>query len=332
MNRENTEGNKVVGRFAPSPTGRMHLGNVFTALMSWLSVCVRGGRWILRIEDLDPQRSRRDYAEQIEDDLAWLGLDFDEGGLADAGPSAPYSQSARGDIYAEYLRRLQSTGMTYACTCRRADLRVASAPHASDGRVLYTGRCRPQSLPTPFAAPVEPYAVRLAVPDRDITVADGVQPAARFNLARECGDFVLRRADGAWAYQLAVVVDDALMGATEVVRGADLMLSAAQQIYLYELLGLTPPAFAHVPLLCNSAGQRLSKRDSSMAMDELRRHYSPAELTGVLAWIGGLILTPDPISPADLARDVPAPLEALRKRQTIVIPDRILSHSGAKGS
>lgn len=316
----------VVGRFAPSPTGRMHLGNVFTALMSWLSMRARGGRWILRIEDLDPQRSRREYAALIEDDLAWLGLDWDEGGLDGAGPSGPYSQSLRGDIYEEYLHRLQATGMTYACTCRRSDLRVASAPHASDGRVLYTGRCRPAVLPAPFAAPGEPHAVRLAVPDRDILVADGVQPAARFNLARECGDFVLRRADGAWAYQLAVVVDDALMGVSEVVRGADLMLSAAQQTYLYELLRLTPPAFAHVPLLCNSSGQRLSKRDSSMAMDQLRRSYSPEELTGLLAWLGGLLPAPEPMSPAALARNFQAPLAALLREPTIIIPDRILPH------
>lgn len=292
----------VVGRFAPSPTGRMHLGNIFTALMSWLSVRSRGGKWVLRIEDLDPQRSRLEYARLIEDDLAWLGLDFDEGGLADVGPAAPYRQSLRGHIYEQYLERLKATGMAYACTCRRADLRVAEAPHASDGRVLYTGRCRPAHLPSPFSDPGVAHAVRLAVPDADIVVDDEVQGRACFNLARECGDFVLRRADGAWAYQLAVVVDDALMGVTEVVRGADLLLSAAQQQYLYGRLGLPAPTYAHVPLLCNAAGQRLSKRDGALAMDALRLRYRPHELIGMLGAMAGILPAPEPISAAELAK------------------------------
>lgn len=269
---------EVVGRFAPSPTGRMHLGNVYAALQSWLSVRRQGGRWILRIEDIDTGRSRREYAEQLQDDLLWLGLGWDEGGLADTGPHGPYSQSRRGYLYAAALERLRATGLTYACTCTRADIMASSAPHQSDGRVIYSGRCRPASLPCFDPEPQGRHAVRVYAPDRNIEFADRNFGPQSFNLARDCGDFVLRRSDGAWAYQLAVVVDDALMGVTEVVRGADLLLSAAQQIYLFELLGYEPPEYAHVPLLLNAAGQRLAKRDSAMNLSILRQQHSAAEV------------------------------------------------------
>ena len=290
------------GRFAPSPTGRMHLGNVFTALLSWLSVRKAGGRWILRIEDLDPQRSREEYARQIEDDLLWLGLEWDEGGLAGRGDAAPYRQSLRGEIYETYLRRLESTGYTYPCVCTRADIMATQAPHQSDGRVIYGGRCRPATLPCVLPAEnvTARHAVRLYVPEDEICFSDRVYGQQRVSLAAECGDFVLRRADGAWAYQLAVVVDDALMGVTEVVRGNDLLLSAAQQIYLYRLLGLQSPSYAHLPLLCNQDGQRLSKRDSSLSMDRLREAYSPERLVGHLAWLAGLLPQPQACRPDDL--------------------------------
>lgn len=290
-----------VGRFAPSPTGRMHFGNVYTALLSWLSVKSRGGRWILRIEDLDPQRSRREHALRLEDDLAWLGLSWDEGGTEEKGPSGPYLQSLRHDIYEEYFHRLTATGYTYPCTCTRADIMATQAPHQSDGRVIYAGTCRPAVMPSSARQPVSgKAATRIFVPDEDICFTDGIFGPQRVNLARECGDFVVRRADGAWAYQLAVVVDDALMGVTEVMRGCDLLLSAAQQIYLYRLLGLHSPEFVHLPLICNAEGRRLSKRDSSMGMDELRRRYSPAEVTGRIAFAAGLIPSPDPVTPDSL--------------------------------
>lgn len=290
----------VRGRFAPSPTGRMHLGNALTALISWLSVRSRGGRWILRIEDLDPQRSRRQYAELLEDDLRWLGLDWDEGGLDDRGACGPYSQSLRHDFYREALHRLMATGLTYPCTCTRADIMASSAPHASDGRVVYSGRCRPARLPAPFAAPERPHAVRLAVPDAEVEYFDRVFGRQTANLARDVGDFVLRRADGAWAYQLAVVVDDALMGITEVVRGVDLLESSAQQQYLYSLLGYRAPQWAHLPLVCNAAGLRLSKRDKSLSFEELRRKYSAEEVVGKLACLAGLHPDDSPVSAAAL--------------------------------
>lgn len=283
------------GRYAPSPTGRMHLGNVFSALMSWLDTRSAGGKWVLRIEDLDPQRSRREYARLIEDDLLWLGLEWDEGGLDGTGPNGPYCQSERGEIYEQYLNRLMATGLTYPCTCTRADIMATQAPHQSDGRIIYGGRCRPALLPWHGEWPLAPHATRLWVPDREVGYTDLVYGPATVNLAHHCGDFVLRRADGAWSYQLAVVVDDALMGITRVVRGNDLLLSAAQQNYLYQLLGFTEPEYAHVPLICNAAGQRLSKRDSSMSMAELRRHHSAAEILGQLAAGAGIIPEYQPI-------------------------------------
>lgn len=289
----------MTGRFAPSPTGRMHLGNVFAALISWLSARKEGGKWILRIEDLDPQRSRIDHARLIEDDLAWLGLDWDEGGVDGKGPNGPYCQSMRGEIYKEALEKLQATGLTYPCFCTRADIMATQAPHESDGRVVYAGTCRPSRLGGSFdEATVDrpERAIRLYVPDKDMTFTDKLYGSQTVNLAAHCGDFVLRRADGAWAYQLAVVVDDALMGVTEVVRGSDLLLSSAQQIYLYDLLGYPAPQFAHVPLLCNEKGIRLSKRDSSLSMEELRKEYTPSHLIGQLAYIAGILPEPFPIS------------------------------------
>lgn len=291
-----------VGRFAPSPSGRMHLGNVFTALLSWLSVRSRGGRWILRIEDLDPQRSRLEHARLIEDDLQWLGLDRDEGGIDGTGPSAPYLQSLRHGHYEKALCDLEATGLTYPCRCTRADIMATQAPHASDGRVVYAGTCRPEGFPAVRPkADSRPAATRIMVPNRDICFTDIVAGPQAVNLAELCGDFVLRRADGAWAYQLAVVVDDALMGVTEVVRGCDLLDSAARQIYLFDLLRFKAPAFAHVPLLCNQTGQRLSKRDASLDMGSLRRRYSPEELVGYLGHLAGLLPQPEPVTPAALA-------------------------------
>lgn len=279
----------MTGRFAPSPTGRMHLGNIYSALLAWLSARKQGGRFVLRIEDIDRQRSRDEYALQIEDDLRWLGLDWDE----------RYVQSTRGDIYERYLARLSALRLTYPCYCTRADIMATQAPHESDGRVVYKGTCRPGTISS-SRIPDRPAATRIIVPDEDMTFADIHYGRHTVNLSRQCGDFILRRADGAWAYQLAVVVDDALMGITEVVRGRDLMLSVPQQLYLFRLLGLQPPSYAHIPLLCNEAGQRLSKRDKSLDMGELRTRFRPEELVGLLAFYAGLLPRPEPVA----ARDV----------------------------
>lgn len=289
-----------VGRFAPSPSGRMHLGNIYTALLSWLSVKSRGGRWILRIEDLDPQRSKIEWARLIEDDLSWLGLEWDEGGIDGKGSAGPYRQSERTHIYEHYLERLVNTGFTYKCTCTRADIMATQAPHQSDGRIIYAGTCRPQSMPCHAFDHGASGAVRLYVPDSTIAFDDMIAGRVEYNLARDCGDFVLRRADGAWAYQLAVVVDDALMGVNEVMRGDDLILSAAQQIYLYRLFGFEPPRFAHLPLVLNDEGVRLSKRDSALGMDALRERYTPSMVIGLAAHRACLIPSPQPVSLSEL--------------------------------
>lgn len=287
----------VRGRFAPSPTGRMHLGNIFTALISWLSVRKAGGEWLLRIEDLDAGRSRLEYAQLIEDDLHWLGLDWDEGGLAGAGSYGPYRQSERGEIYSKYLADLAH--LTYPCTCTRADLMATNAPHQADGRVIYPGTCRPDKFPA--AQPERPASTRICVPSAEIAFEDRVYGLQMVCLDRECGDFMLRRSDGNWAYQFAVVVDDALMGVTEVVRGSDLLVSAAQQIFLYRQLGFQVPQFAHVPLLCSAeTGRRLSKRDKSLSMEYLRKRYTPESLLGYLAMLAGLQSRADAISAREL--------------------------------
>lgn len=263
----------------------MHLGNVYSALLSWLSARQQGGSWVLRIEDLDPGRSRIEYADQIRDDLRWLGLTWDE----------EYIQSQRTDIYATHLQHLEHQGLTYSCYCTRADILATQAPHESDGRVVYKGTCR-GIAPRPGVR----AATRLMVPNRDITFRDINYGVQTVNLADHCGDFILRRADGAWAYQLAVVVDDALMGITEVVRGRDLLLSVPQQIYLYELLGYTAPSFAHIPLFCNEQGQRLCKRDKSLELTCLRSHYSAEEVIGYIAHAVGLIPHPQPVTASEL--------------------------------
>ena len=305
------------GRFAPSPTGRMHLGNVFCALLSWLSAKSGGGEWLLRIEDLDPQRSKKDYALQLMDDLQWLGLPWD---------GEPVWQSQRGDIYEEYLQRLTDMGLTYPCFCTRADIMATQAPHETDGRVVYKGTCRPKDVildaendvadtarvptATNHISPsieggvgVGLATTRLIVPDCTIPFTDGHYGRHDINLAEHCGDYIIRRKDGAWAYQLAVVVDDALMGVTEIVRGRDLLLSSPQQIHLRELLfpsALTVNVLHH-PLLCNAEGQRLCKRDKSMDLGYLRdKGTTPQEIIGLLAHYAGLIEQPYSTGPEEL--------------------------------
>ena len=275
-------------RFAPSPTARMHLGNVFCALLSWLSIKNRQGSWLLRIEDLDPDRSRREYADHIMRDLEWLGLTWDEG---------PYYQSERHSLYAEALEKLKAAGLVYPCFCTRADIMATQAPHESDGRIVYAGTCRARPF---IEKDLERAAVRLRVPDEEIRFTDGHYGPQSVNLSRHCGDFIIRRKDGAWGYQLAVVVDDTSMGITEVVRGRDLLLSSPQQIYVARLLGCEPPSFTHLPLLCNAAGQRLSKRDHGIDMEYLRATYSAGEIIGRLAWMAGILSLPRPVSPEEL--------------------------------
>ena len=286
----------MTGRYAPSPTGEMHLGNVLAALLSWLSARQQGGMWKLRIEDLDPQRSRQEYADRLMRDLEWLGLTWD---------GEVVYQSQRTAIYEQYLQQLHA--LTYPCTCTRNEILAAQAPHESDGRVVYPGTCRPNGVESQkskveslITSVDRPAAIRLMVPDEMIEYEDRVYGHQSVNLATHCGDFILRRSDGVFAYQLAVVVDDAEMGVTEVVRGRDLLLSAAQQIYLYRLLGKDVPTYSHHPLLVNSRGQRLCKRDQSLAVGALRERYSAQDIIGRLAYAVRLIPAPEPVTPQQL--------------------------------
>ena len=282
--------NNVVGRFAPSPSGRMHLGNVFAALLSWLSVRSQGGELILRIEDLDPDRCKSAYIETLKEDLRWLGLTWDR-------EQTP--QSRRGAAYAEAFDRLEAQGLVYPCYCSRTELHAASAPHAADGQVIYAGTCR-NLTPAQRAAKTKAPAWRLAAPDQVWAVEDGLQGHYEENLARDCGDFIIRRADGVYAYQLAVVVDDADGGVTEVVRGMDLLSSTPRQLYLYHLLGLRPPRFTHVPLLLSPDGRRLSKRDRDLDLGVLRQSRKPEDILGLLAHWAGLLPAPEAISAQEL--------------------------------
>ena len=279
----------VIGRFAPSPSGRMHLGNVFSAMLAWCSVRHTGGKMILRIEDLDPDRCRPEYAEQLKRDLEWLDLGWDE-------EQTPQSQ--RTAAYAEAFARLD----TYPCYCSRSELHAASAPHASDGTFLYAGTCRNLTAAERAAKTRRP-AWRVRVPEEQISFTDGLQGQVRETLSRSCGDFILRRSDGVYAYQLAVVVDDAAGGVTEVVRGRDLLSSTPRQLWLQTQLGLPHPRYFHVPLLLAPDGRRLSKREHDLDLGALRRTHTPEQLLGKLAFLAGLLDRPEAASAAELTRE-----------------------------
>ena len=277
----------TVGRFAPSPSGRIHLGNILCCLLAWLSARQKGGAVILRIEDLDTARCPKTYTRQMLEDLRWLGLTWDQGPET-GGPDGPYYQSRRTALYQAALERLKDQELVYPCFCTRAELRAASAPHREDGQTVYPGTCR--HLTAQQAAErsrTRSPALRLRVPDEVWAVEDRHMGTYQENLAAECGDFLLRRSDGLFAYQLAVVVDDAAMGVTEVVRGADLLASTPRQLYLYRLLDLEPPEFCHFPLLLAPDGRRLSKRDADAGLDDLRPRMTAEALLGKLACLAG---------------------------------------------
>lgn len=280
-----------VGRFAPTPSGRMHLGNVFAALIAWLSVRSRGGSLVLRMEDIDTQRTSDEFARVLRDDLRWLGLTWD----AETEP-----QSRRHRIYEGYFEKLRDMGLLYPCYCTRSQLHSINAPHLSDGVYVYPGTCR-SLTPQQRAAVGRAPAWRVKVPDKEWAVEDLCQGPYRENLATDCGDFVVRRADGVFVYQLAVTVDDAEAGVTEVVRGMDLLSSAPRQMYLQELFGFPHPEYGHVPMLMAPDGRRLSKRDKDMDLGYLRIHCTPEALLGALAYGAGLLDRAEPVSAAELA-------------------------------
>jgi glutamyl-tRNA synthetase len=266
---------RPVGRYAPSPTGDLHLGNLRTALAAWQHCRRLGGIFILRIEDIDGPRTVGGAEERIADDLRWLGLDWDEGPGA-CRPAGPYRQSERGAIYEAALEALAAKGLTYLCTCNRRDLREASAPHGpADGLMapdgpIYPGVCRAKRTDEQASHPMG-AATRLRTDGvGEIAFEDECLGPFTCDLASLSGDFVIRRRDCLWAYQLACAVDDALMGVTHVVRGLDLLTSTPRQIAIIRALGLPEPRYAHVPLVMDGAGRRMSKRDGSCSLRQLR--------------------------------------------------------------
>ena len=269
----------------------MHLGNVFAALIAWLSVRSRDGEMVLRMEDLDTQRTSEEYANLLRQDLNWLGLDYDR---------EPPPQSARSQVYDRYFEQLQEMGLLYPCYCTRSQLHSVNAPHLSDGTYVYPGTCR-NLTPAQRAAMDRKPAWRVVVPDREWSFTDRVQGAYALNLATECGDMVVRRADGVYVYQLAVTVDDGEAGVTEVVRGMDLLSSAPRQMYLQELFGFPHPEYGHVPMLLAPDGRRLSKRDRDLDLGQLQKWVNAETVIGTLAFSAGLIDRNEPISAKELA-------------------------------
>ena len=283
---------RPIGRFAPTPSGRMHLGNVFAALLSWLSPKSKGGDWILRMEDLDTLRTKAEYARLLREDLLWLGLDWD---------NVPIYQSRRTEVYAQAFEQLRDKGLIYPCYCTRAERLAASAPHRSDGVAVYDGRCRtlPDDLRREYERTRRP-AWRVEVPEKTITFRDFCQGEYAEELKSACGDFILRRSDGVYAYQLAVVVDDAEMGVTQIVRGSDLLDSTPRQLWLQEQWDFGHPEYGHVPLLLSADGRRLAKRDRDKELGQLQLQYTAPEIVGRLAFAAGLIDREEALTPAEL--------------------------------
>ena len=288
-------GEPVVGRFAPTPSGRLHLGNILCAMLTYLSVRQAGGRFLLRIEDLDVPRCPRHLARQAIDDLAWLGFRWDE---------PPLYQSERADIYGQALKRLAEQGHIYPCFCTRAQLHASVAPNLGDTQVVYAGTCaRLTAEEVAQLSRLRAPALRLRVPDEEVVFTDGLCGAQRENLARDCGDFVLRRSDGLFGYQLAVVIDDALSGVNQVVRGRDILSATPRQIYLQRLLGYPQPDYLHIPLLMDEQGRRLAKRDRDLDLTALSKRFAPQAILGMLAFSAGLQDEPRPATLDDLAAD-----------------------------
>lgn len=280
----------IVGRLAPSPTGSLHLGHARTFLLAWWHARAQGGRVLLRIEDLDRERVKPGMVEECLATLTWLGLDWDGPVLVQSSEPGPTRAA---------LDELVARGLAYGCSCSRRDIeRAASAPHAEDGELCYPGTCRERGLVPGPGGP--PLALRFRVPAGEVALEDGILGPYRCNVAREVGDFLLARRDGTFAYQLAVVVDDARSGVTEVVRGADLLPSAARQWLLQRALGLPSPRGYHVPLVLDADGRRLAKRSGALALAELRARGVDGR--AVVAWAAqsaGLAV-PERVTPAEV--------------------------------
>ena len=286
------------GRFAPSPTGYIHLGNVWIALLSYISTRQQKGTYVVRMEDIDLQRSKRELGDALLDDLEWLGFEWDEGPRI-GGPESTYWQSERQEYYANILESLALEKLIYPCFCNRARLQsIASAPHVGEVVHRYDGHCRhiDEEKVKTFSAEKDP-SLRLSIDSCDIEFTDRWQGVQHIHLEGELDDYVLRRGDGMYAYNLAVVLDDIAMGITEVIRGNDLLDTTGQQLYLYNTLQqcyprkhIEVPKYGHAPLLVDADGHRLSKRQKSITIRELReQQWSASRILWELAVAGGLI-------------------------------------------
>lgn len=296
----------VRGRLAPSPTGFAHLGNAWAFLMAWLAVRSENGELVLRMEDLDLERSGVVFMQMLMSDMRWLGLDWDEGPTPEK-ECAAYHQSNRYHLYEDALQTLREKNLAYPCFCSRKDVRsMVSAPHIGDAGAPYPGTCRhlsPEVVAGRMAKGV-PYSWRFRSDGHVYRFTDAVYGLQESDLASCGGDFNLRRSDGVFSYQLAVSVDDGLMGITQVVRGRDILPSTPRQIALLEALGLPVPSYAHIPLLIDADGDRLAKRHASMSLENLRTEgVRPERVVGLLAFIAGLIDRPCCVMPDDLVKD-----------------------------
>lgn len=298
------------GRFAPSPTGRIHLGNARTALIAWLDARQAGGRFVMRIEDVDPLRSRPELEARLLADLRWLGIDWDEGPDV-GGPFGPYRQSARSELYEGALARLA----TYRCSCTRRELRATEAVVEGE-EPRYPGTCREGAR-----APARATAIRWRTPAGAVAFADRVMGPISQDVAATVGDLLLRRSDGAWAYQLAVVVDDAAMRITDVVRGADLLSSTPRQLLLLRALDAQAPSYAHVPLILGEDGQKLSKRHGAPDISALREGGAAPER--VIAALAGSLGIVGPEVQAITAAELVGALDLRRLRPMKVAWERL---------
>ena len=279
-----------VGRLAPSPSGRLHLGHARTFALAWAHARSRGGRMVLRLEDLDQSRCRPEHAQRLLRDLTWLGLDWD---------GAPVYQSQRLDVLREAAARLERSGEAYRCTCRRVDLEQAvQAPQRGVSEQRYPGTCRQRAvrdsallpvrdsalLPVRHSEVLDRSALRFRVPDGPLYFVDQIAGPQSFDVSAEVGDFLISSRTNIPSYQLAVVVDDAYQGVTEVFRGDDLLSSTPRQILLQRALGLAEPAWYHIPLVLDTQGRRLAKRADDLSLEALRE--SGVDARAVLAWVG----------------------------------------------
>lgn len=313
----------VVGRFAPTPSGFLHLGNVFCTLLAWLYAKSQNGKIVLRIEDLDSSRCSIAKADALAKDLEWLGITWDEGAYVNE-KHEDFFQSKRFDIYKDYFDALLEKDIIYPCFCSRSELHAANAPHLSDGRYIYPGTCRKLSnSEREIKMQSRKPSYRVKVVDKGISFVDGHYGEMTYNLSEESGDFIIRRSDGVYAYQMAVVIDDALMHVNQVVRGADLLSSTAMQLYLYELLGLKAPSFIHIPLLVAPDGRRLAKRDGGMEIRILKdKLKQPEFIIGWLAFMSGQIDKFEPIKVQELL-----PIFNPNKipKENIIVPSELLN-------